>query len=149
MPNFRPRGLAPFPKHKERRPARVHAWQPPFTPTSARDNNRINHKRLFHPSFLTSFATLNLRLDFFHSLFLIVPSSIFYSFPSHSHSLLSLNKSLHTSAHTNPFDVLSFIVRFLEEKKKKGEEAKDSWWNPIILIEQYPLIIHPKIVSST
>lgn len=55
MPNFGPWGLAPFPKHKERRPARVHAWQLPFTPTSARDNNRINHKRLFFltPSLLS------------------------------------------------------------------------------------------------
>lgn len=54
MPNFRaPGDWPPLPKHKERRVARVHAWQPPFTPTSAGDNKRINHRRLLQSFFLT------------------------------------------------------------------------------------------------
>lgn len=53
MQNFGPQGLALFPNHKERRPGRVHAWQAQFTPTSAKDNNRINHKRLLDSFFLT------------------------------------------------------------------------------------------------
>lgn len=99
MPNSGPRGLAPFPKHKQRRSAKVHAWQLPFTPTRARENKGINHWRVvgFLP---TSFAALSLRGSSAPGAPVqAAPASIFPFFSSHSYSWLSLNKSLYKDAH--------------------------------------------------
>lgn len=111
MPDSRPRGLAPFPKHKQRRSAEVHARQLPFTPTRAGENKGINHRRLvgFLPH---SSAALSLKAP----LLLMFPSKqpqppFFPSFlPTPILDCLRTNSSTRMHTHTHTLNVLKVLL---------------------------------------
>lgn len=120
MPNSGPWGLAPFPKHKQRRSAEVHAWQLPFTPTRAGENKGINHRRLV--GFLPySSAALSLRGSTAPDAPIqAAQASVFPLFSSHSHphSCLSANFFRRIHMHTiNAIKVLLYCKNIWSTKR--------------------------------